>query len=158
MFSIVSNDWGHNHVALVVKAAEQNEWAVLQLCPLILWDMRPQFFPNSWKTQVEQSRTAQQNCSSWTVPEQRRWMCLCVFLQMGVCVVDSAVAGLGGCPYAQGSSGNVATEDVLYMLNGMGIETVSISFWFRHISQAELVHINGLFCKHTARGIFIWWY
>lgn len=44
-------------------------------------------------------------------------------IQMGVCVVDSAVAGLGGCPYAQGSSGNVSTEDVLYMLHGMGIET-----------------------------------
>ncbi|MED6243105.1 hypothetical protein ATANTOWER_015024 [Ataeniobius toweri] len=42
---------------------------------------------------------------------------------MGVSVVDSAVAGLGGCPYAQGSSGNVSTEDVLYMLQGMGIET-----------------------------------
>lgn len=49
-------------------------------------------------------------------------------LQMGVSVVDSAVAGLGGCPYAQGSSGNVSTEDVLYMLHGMGIETgVSLS-------------------------------
>uniref|UniRef100_A0A665X9L9 hydroxymethylglutaryl-CoA lyase n=1 Tax=Echeneis naucrates TaxID=173247 RepID=A0A665X9L9_ECHNA len=44
-------------------------------------------------------------------------------LKMGVRVVDSAVAGLGGCPYAQGSSGNVSTEDVLYMLHGMGIET-----------------------------------
>ncbi|KAM3606428.1 uncharacterized protein V6R79_016006 [Siganus canaliculatus] len=44
-------------------------------------------------------------------------------LQMGVGVVDSAVAGLGGCPYAPGSSGNVSTEDVLYMLDGMGIET-----------------------------------
>lgn len=44
-------------------------------------------------------------------------------LQMGVSAVDSAVAGLGGCPYAQGSSGNVSTEDVLYMLHGMGIET-----------------------------------
>ncbi|XP_041867054.1 3-hydroxy-3-methylglutaryl-CoA lyase, cytoplasmic isoform X2 [Melanotaenia boesemani] len=44
-------------------------------------------------------------------------------LQMGVSVVDSAVAGLGGCPYAEGSSGNVSTEDVLYMLHGMGIET-----------------------------------
>uniref|UniRef100_A0AAV2JKD9 hydroxymethylglutaryl-CoA lyase n=1 Tax=Knipowitschia caucasica TaxID=637954 RepID=A0AAV2JKD9_KNICA len=44
-------------------------------------------------------------------------------LQMGVSVVDSAVAGLGGCPYAQGSSGNVSTEDVLYMLHGMGIGT-----------------------------------
>ena len=51
----------------------------------------------------------------------------CVSLQMGVCVVDSAVAGLGGCPYAQGSSGNVSTEDVVYMLHGMGIETVSMS-------------------------------
>jgi len=37
-------------------------------------------------------------------------------------VVDSAVAGLGGCPYAKGASGNVATEDVVYMLNGLGIE------------------------------------
>ncbi len=44
-------------------------------------------------------------------------------LEMGVSVVDSSVAGLGGCPYAKGASGNVATEDVVYMLNGLGIET-----------------------------------
>ena len=44
-------------------------------------------------------------------------------LQVGVAVVDSAVAGLGGCPYARGASGNVASEDVLYMLDGLGIET-----------------------------------
>ncbi len=44
-------------------------------------------------------------------------------LESGVSVVDSAVAGLGGCPYAKGSSGNVATEDVLYMLQGMNIST-----------------------------------
>lgn len=44
-------------------------------------------------------------------------------LPMGVQVIDSAVAGLGGCPYAKGASGNLATEDVLYMLHGMGIET-----------------------------------
>lgn len=44
-------------------------------------------------------------------------------LEMGVSIVDSAVAGLGGCPYAKGASGNVATEDVLYLLNGLGIET-----------------------------------
>ena len=44
-------------------------------------------------------------------------------LQEGVAVVDSSVAGLGGCPYAKGASGNVASEDVLYMLNGLGIET-----------------------------------
>lgn len=43
-------------------------------------------------------------------------------LQEGVWVVDSSVAGLGGCPYAPGASGNVATEDVVYMLNGLGIE------------------------------------
>lgn len=37
-------------------------------------------------------------------------------------MVDSSVAGLGGCPYAKGASGNVATEDVVYLLNGMGIQ------------------------------------
>jgi len=44
-------------------------------------------------------------------------------LQLGVSVVDSSVAGLGGCPYAEGASGNVATEDVVYMLHGLGVET-----------------------------------
>jgi len=44
-------------------------------------------------------------------------------LQMGVAVVDAAVAGLGGCPYAKGASGNVATEDVVYMLHGLQIQT-----------------------------------
>jgi len=44
-------------------------------------------------------------------------------LQQGVAVIDSSVAGLGGCPYAKGASGNVATEDVVYMLDGLGIET-----------------------------------
>ncbi len=42
-------------------------------------------------------------------------------LQLGIKVVDSAIAGLGGCPYAKGASGNVATEDVIYMLNGLNI-------------------------------------
>ena len=41
----------------------------------------------------------------------------------GITVFDSSIAGLGGCPYAKGASGNVATEDVLYLLNGLGIET-----------------------------------
>ncbi|MBB72606.1 MAG: hydroxymethylglutaryl-CoA lyase [Legionellales bacterium] len=44
-------------------------------------------------------------------------------LELGIQTVDSSVAGLGGCPYAKGASGNVATEDVIYMLNGLGIET-----------------------------------
>ena len=44
-------------------------------------------------------------------------------LECGVATFDSSVAGLGGCPYAKGATGNVATEDVLYMLNGLGIQT-----------------------------------
>jgi hydroxymethylglutaryl-CoA lyase len=44
-------------------------------------------------------------------------------LEMGVWHFDTSVAGLGGCPYAKGATGNVATEDVVYMLHGMGIET-----------------------------------
>ena len=44
-------------------------------------------------------------------------------LQTGLAVFDASVAGLGGCPYAQGASGNVATEDVVYLLDGLGIET-----------------------------------
>jgi isopropylmalate/homocitrate/citramalate synthase len=44
-------------------------------------------------------------------------------LQEGVAVVDSSAGGLGGCPYAPGASGNLATEDLVYMLDGMGIAT-----------------------------------
>ena len=57
-----------------------------------------------------------------------------VALQMGISVVDSSIGGLGGCPYAKGASGNVATEDVVYMLQGMGIET--------HIDLNKLVSIS----------------
>jgi hydroxymethylglutaryl-CoA lyase len=60
-------------------------------------------------------------------------------LQLGVAVVDTSVAGLGGCPYAPGAAGNVATEDVVYMLNGMDIETgvdlQKLAFAGRQISQ-----------------------
>ena len=44
-------------------------------------------------------------------------------MELGVATFDSSVSGLGGCPYAKGASGNVATEDVLYLLEGLGIET-----------------------------------
>jgi hydroxymethylglutaryl-CoA lyase len=44
-------------------------------------------------------------------------------LELGVWQFDTSVAGLGGCPYAKGATGNVATEDVVYMLHGMGIDT-----------------------------------
>ena len=43
-------------------------------------------------------------------------------LELGITVIDSSVAGLGGCPYAPGATGNVATENIVYMLNGLGIE------------------------------------
>ncbi|XP_063346970.1 3-hydroxy-3-methylglutaryl-CoA lyase, cytoplasmic [Pelmatolapia mariae] len=64
-------------------------------------------------------------------------------LQMGVSVVDSAVAGLGGCPYAQGSSGNVSTEDVLYMLHGMGIET--------GVNIAKVIEAGSFICSALSR-------
>jgi len=44
-------------------------------------------------------------------------------LEIGVATFDASVAGLGGCPYAKGATGNVATEDVVYLMNGLGIET-----------------------------------
>lgn len=47
---------------------------------------------------------------------------LVIALGNGISVIDSSVAGIGGCPYAQGASGNVATEDVLYMLELLGIK------------------------------------
>lgn len=60
---------------------------------------------------------------------------------MGISVVDSSVAGLGGCPYAQGASGNVATEDVVYMLHGLGIQTVRLNF-FIFFSDCFKVQLN----------------
>lgn len=48
---------------------------------------------------------------------------LLAVLDLGITIIDSAVAGLGGCPYARGATGNVATEDVVYMLRGMGVDT-----------------------------------
>ncbi|TAK73073.1 MAG: hydroxymethylglutaryl-CoA lyase, partial [Gammaproteobacteria bacterium] len=46
-----------------------------------------------------------------------------VSLQQGISKIDSSIAGLGGCPYARGATGNIATEEVVYLLHGMGIET-----------------------------------
>ncbi|KAH6577648.1 hypothetical protein BASA62_000770 [Batrachochytrium salamandrivorans] len=44
-------------------------------------------------------------------------------IERGIRVIDSSVSGLGGCPYAKGATGNVATEDVVYMLHGLGLQT-----------------------------------
>ena len=65
-------------------------------------------------------------------------------LPLGVATIDSAVAGLGGCPYAKGASGNVATEDVVYMLNGMGIKT--------GIDLNKLIAAGSGICQHLAHG------
>ncbi|GAB4835302.1 hypothetical protein Ancab_000211 [Ancistrocladus abbreviatus] len=67
-----------------------------------------------------------------------------VSLQMGISVVDSSVAGLGGCPYAKGASGNVPTEDVVYMLHGLGIKT--------NVDFGQLLSAGEFICKHLGRS------
>jgi hydroxymethylglutaryl-CoA lyase len=69
-----------------------------------------------------------------------------VAVEKGIRVIDSSVGGLGGCPYAQGASGNVATEDVVYMVHGMGYDTgidlpglAAIGSWI----SGELGRTNG---------------
>jgi hydroxymethylglutaryl-CoA lyase len=64
-------------------------------------------------------------------------------LQLGVSVIDCSVAGLGGCPYAPGATGNVATEDVVYMLDGMGIET--------GVDLDKLAAAGRMICEHLKR-------
>lgn len=66
-----------------------------------------------------------------------------VALQMGIGVVDSSVAGLGGCPYAKGASGNVATEDLVYMLNGLGIS--------HNVNLDKLMTAGNFICEHLNR-------
>ncbi|XP_058818495.1 hydroxymethylglutaryl-CoA lyase, mitochondrial [Topomyia yanbarensis] len=64
-------------------------------------------------------------------------------LDFGVAVVDSSVSGLGGCPYARGASGNAATEDVVYMLDGLGIYT--------GIDLPKLVNVGKFICDKLER-------
>ena len=71
-------------------------------------------------------------------------------LELGVGTIDASVAGLGGCPYAAGASGNVATEDVVYMLHGLGIETgvdldrlVDIGQWICGVLRRETASKAG---------------
>jgi len=68
-----------------------------------------------------------------------------VALQNGVSVIDSSVAGLGGCPFAKGATGNVATEDVVYMLNGMNIES--------GVDLDELVKVGEFISSYLGRDI-----
>lgn len=68
-----------------------------------------------------------------------------VSLQMGINIVDSSVSGLGGCPYAKGATGNVATEDVVYMLHGLGIET--------NVDLNKLMEAGDYISKHLGRPL-----
>ncbi|KAJ3181267.1 hypothetical protein HDU87_001398 [Geranomyces variabilis] len=65
-------------------------------------------------------------------------------VQHGVRVVDSSVAGLGGCPYARGATGNVATEDVLYLLKGLGMET--------GVSLPEVIDVGNWISEKLGRA------
>lgn len=62
---------------------------------------------------------------------------------MGISTVDSSVSGLGGCPYAKGASGNVATEDVVYLLNGLGVIT--------NVDIRKLMIAGDFICKFLGR-------
>jgi hydroxymethylglutaryl-CoA lyase len=62
---------------------------------------------------------------------------------MGIAAVDSSVAGLGGCPYAKGATGNVATEDVLFMLHGLGIKT--------NVDIDKVMEAGDYICKQLGR-------
>ena len=64
-------------------------------------------------------------------------------LECGISVLDSSVAGLGGCPYAPGASGNVASEDLLYMLNGLGIKT--------GVDMGKLIAAGNFICNFLGR-------
>lgn len=63
---------------------------------------------------------------------------------MGISTLDASVSGLGGCPYAKGATGNVATEDVVFMLNGLGIKT--------NINLGKLIAAGEFICKHLNRS------
>ncbi|EXC34954.1 Hydroxymethylglutaryl-CoA lyase [Morus notabilis] len=67
-----------------------------------------------------------------------------VSLQVGITTVDSSVSGLGGCPYAKGASGNVASEDVVYMLNGLGVKT--------NVDLGKLILAGEFISNHLGRS------
>lgn len=68
---------------------------------------------------------------------------ICASLECGITQFDSSVAGLGGCPYARGATGNVATEDVLYLMHGLGLET--------GIDIYKMVQTGNMICKAIGR-------
>lgn len=65
-------------------------------------------------------------------------------MTQGISVIDASVAGLGGCPYSPGASGNVATEDVLYMLQGLGVRT--------GVDMDALLEASAYISEHLGRA------
>jgi hydroxymethylglutaryl-CoA lyase len=65
-------------------------------------------------------------------------------LDLGVTAIDSSVAGLGGCPYAKGASGNLATEDLVYLLDGLGVET--------GVDLSRLVAAGQAICRQLGKS------
>ena len=74
-------------------------------------------------------------------------------MEMGVATFDCSVAGLGGCPYAKGATGNVASEDVVYLLNGLGIETGVDLTKLRTAGQAISDFLGGPPVSRVARAL-----
>jgi isopropylmalate/homocitrate/citramalate synthase len=74
-------------------------------------------------------------------------------LECGVATFDSSVSGLGGCPYAKGATGNVATEDLLYMLDGMGIETGVDMTALRRAGHYIVAHLGRPTASRVARAL-----
>ena len=81
--------------------------------------------------------------STSTIPMARRSPTSMLVWSSGVATVDSSVAGLGGCPYAPGATGNVASEDVLYLLDGLGIGT--------GVDLAKLAAAGRFISEHLGR-------
>ncbi|KAF4364606.1 hypothetical protein F8388_015297 [Cannabis sativa] len=69
--------------------------------------------------------------------------CVELIDKIGITTVDSSISGLGGCPYAKGATGNVATEDVVYMLNGLGVKT--------HVDLEKLIMAGEFISSHLGR-------
>jgi hydroxymethylglutaryl-CoA lyase len=104
--SLTLRDMGVYQISLGDTIGVANPWQVQQVLELVLADLS---IENTAVHFHDTQGTALANCT--------------VALSLGITTIDSAIGGLGGCPYAPGAAGNLATEDVVSMLHGMGIET-----------------------------------
>jgi len=104
--SLTLRDMGVYQISLGDTIGVANPWQVQQVLELVLADLPLEHTAVHFH---DTQGTALANCT--------------VALSLGITTIDSAIGGLGGCPYAPGAAGNLATEDVVAMLHGMGVET-----------------------------------